>query len=520
MFNVNRDVEGVMDIALVRGFLQPLGTYNTQYYRPFKLNADNLNMNAVADRLSRISGAANSPAPFQGIATQILRPSEFTAASQVARIPNGWEAPRFRFFLEFRLRSIGGRQFYYIVTGYTDHGDTTGYVGDNLDPKMRFTINNIQNVSRFQSPGQTRQKLNASDRIMADMEYAGPTNADHNLTLMRPSDVADQLGLKHSELMRRQRSTLPIGASNVAGMLASSSVTRVGSFAPSVLDTPDAWLSSFMTTYQHELNQDNGPGTVYESMGHLIAPNSVSNDPLVWRLVGDMFGGEAGQAGNTFTLERLMSEFPEAQTNLQMAPMDHSEIGALHHTGQSQFWNSNEPETFFALSIAYAMSGNLDMAGLIDVAFTVHNDTIDGRYIYTWDSNPVSLNDGDSDIYVRSANYFQDRMLALMDDVSHHGEVLFEVKVIANRHGDCRIWCGLNGRTDPVYHCSPIVADAMYSPLLSVGQMHFANMTNDIEGMLNEVRRISQKAAPEYPDGSYQGAVQSYQSGIGNYEDC
>ena len=120
----------------------------------------------------------------------------------IAEIPYGWAVPRLRFLMEYCYDTGGGTLYITYLQGFTEYHDPS--MTGLLDPRMRFHINSVVNVTRTMVPDQNNNYIphsrvssmyNIISDIMGRTQFQEVQTPDiiNTIKLCRPTDIASNL---------------------------------------------------------------------------------------------------------------------------------------------------------------------------------------------------------------------------------------------------------------------------------------------------------------------------------------
>ncbi len=197
MFN-NPNIQAT-HMQIDRLILAKSGRFQPQFRRAYDTVGTGDTIQAITHQLEQVAmvpGQVNA-AMLGATAAGFVQPSA-QVESQI-HIAEGWDTPRFYFFMEVSfISSVNtSRQ---LIQGWTNHADVS--LTSQLDPNMVFTINSITPLQDRQDRigGMLVPAVTVGDsvHVLADSRYTGFESIAHNpdkLLAIRPSDLFANMSL-------------------------------------------------------------------------------------------------------------------------------------------------------------------------------------------------------------------------------------------------------------------------------------------------------------------------------------
>lgn len=139
---MHNSLYGVGNSKIIKFILQPTGVYHDQYVRPYTPVATRNTVNKIIDKLNDHKDLSLNS--LSDVATEIIIPN--STPEFVANIPNGWNTPRYKFYLVIESQdNAGHNKFIEHIVGYTNYSGVSYLNSEKpaIDPQMEFIINSI-----------------------------------------------------------------------------------------------------------------------------------------------------------------------------------------------------------------------------------------------------------------------------------------------------------------------------------------------------------------------------------------
>lgn len=455
---------GYASVQIIKFVLQETGTYNQQWRRSFESNLTHQIQNNIlenCDQAGRIT-----PGLLTGIANQFIKPS--ATPERPIIIANGWDARRFRFFMEVHSKSHMGTVLIQYVTGYTDYAG--GSVTGALDPNMVFYINAVNTTkssTRTTPTGtQTVQSIIDSSHLLYQQEYSGiyGGNITHK---MRPEDVF--VGMQNSDL---QSAANDVGMNNDFMDTRTHLTTKPVKASRRHASSP-VYVAGILDSYVQTKRADVGGISnieLFDTAGQHMAASRVNEDPFVKKLM------DSTGKGGTFTYSELLRIDPTIDNRKIISPLTPALRATLHQAGQTQNWQSSDYETQFATTLSQAVPGYMLDNNFQSIRFRATNDGAQGIIVHIVDYG--SLMQG-IDISPFLASFTFTVQKTLLQDLTFNNQINFTLEMSCNLIGDTRIELSINGGPVTPY-ASPCFCDHLNSPLLTGDFNKFTALANDL----------------------------------------
>lgn len=464
------------------------GTYNDTYHRPLISNFNEQERDAftsITANHDRIT-----PEIVGEVASQILRPQAQVGVDDLIAIPNGWGQRRFNFMMRVDLvNGVSGTGAYIIVTGYTDHQDTS--FGRHLDPNMRLFINGVTeiNVVDMQMPNGAWTQY---PRIVSSNHVLVPPAIINNgynsfgrisgLDLQRPIDVVGALSAMnevadpHTLVSDLRGTTSP--TVNAIQMSSRNNNVPTDYLCRTVNCIRAAELQSEGTS-AHDFAETLGPYS--RSRTSLRESYATSNPFLKWLNTDTQFGVE-----RSITYGMLCAHQPGLDNMVEV----YTQGGAYQKSvvverGNTEQWTVATRETEIATMLCSALPSMMAMLTLTSVQFRISNMTLDGmlRVVVT-DGMSFAGENLDISPYLHR---LEDRIfMELMPGITNNNMIAVDIAGTVDLYGDSHMTVSFNGGPAVPYGM-PTFCDALYTPMLVTSIQNFHNLASDIAFMANNV---------------------------------
>jgi hypothetical protein len=471
--NLNAQQFAMKAMRIHRLIIAQTGTYNEQYRRPYTSSLDGQSHNRILETIERSSSI--TPSTMAGVSNQFIKPQATPECS--VGIANGWGTQRLRFMMEIQSQDMMGNITSEYVVGYTDHAGLS--MAGHLDPSMTFTINAINSTrskTQFsQTHGnQTHQSFVDASSILVHDQYDGAIKPNQMYGL-RPEDVYYQLdnqiiqeGLGEDAFLTNARNLITTRAikSQRSNAIAPVYIAKV--------------LNSYLQTTRADTTS--GPSELYESARCTVTSQQSSADPFM------AFLQSKGQTGTNyrFTYGDLLAldpnvSHPSVTLTVPIKPLWQSN---LHQAGQTSSWAGTDYTTLFATTISQSMPGYMLACGLNKLhLFATNLDTTGAINIQP--SNWKSFSENvDMTNAITSLCYRLEH--ELLRDLSHNGQVSFNVEVCCDLLGDTLVRVSLNG--DPLIdYVTPSFCDSLLTPMSTNSNTLLNGIASDFSSLMREI---------------------------------
>lgn len=455
---------GYASVQIVKLIMQETGTYNQQWRRSFESNLNGQIQNSILETCDRVGHI--TPGLLTGIANQFIKPS--ATPEKPISIVNGWDARRFRFFMEVHSKSHMGPVLIQYVTGYTDHMGATP--NGALDPNMVFyinTVNTTKSSTRTTPLGtQNVQSMMDSSHLLYQPDYSGiyGNNTTHK---MRPEDVF--AGMQNADL---HNASLDNGIDNsfidTRSHLSSKPIKAARKYSSSPVYVAGI-LNSYVQTKRADISGISNMELFDTAAAHMACAR-VNQDPFIKKLM------DSTGKGGMFTFGEISTIDPTIGNRIIVSPLTPALRATLHTAGQTQNWQSSDYDTQFATTLSQAVPGYMLDNCLQSVKFRATNDTGQGILVHI--TNYGTLLQGiDPAPFLASFTFAVQK--TLLQDLSYNNQISFSVDMSCNLTGDTKIDLSLNGGPFVPY-VTPCFCDALMSPLITADFNKFTSLTHDL----------------------------------------
>lgn len=466
----------VREVRVLKFIMQVTGTYNQQFRRPFQasLQADvQSQLQRVVSQYKRITAPV-----LAGVAESFLAPQ--AKVEGPADIPNGWTMPRLRFLLMVEFVRHDNTKLIEIITGYSEHNDVS--YGGNIDPNMRFVINNITKSAIIQYsvavPGSHQsQVVNApgvvtTSHVFANHSYQHiqcPTS-----TLLRPEDVLGEI--ENVPLRGGFDGGNYQDANGLLTSEATLSARRNASSPQYMAKFIDAYR---MSTAGNQLTTSNDE--IMSDVKAIVRTEDSMADDFLSLLRSRM---QASITPNFFTLGVLEQIDPNVRHVMKLVEVSPQMLGSLHQAGLTANWDSAYIETQFATQLAQSLPGYLFDSLLFRFDFVATNHNTGGE-ITVIPGNAAPMLEGFD--LVQAMEKLRFRLeTELFRALSHNSQLAFMVDVRCDLLGET--WMMIKINSDPECHyVVPSFGDALISPVITGNRGVLQSMADNFSLLLNAV---------------------------------
>lgn len=463
------------------------GTYNDAYYRPFVSNFDegerNLFMQTTANS-DRVT-----PTLIGEVAGMVLKPQAQVGRDQVIAMPNGWGQRRFNFMMRVVADNAIGSSTYTIVTGYTDHQDTS-IVSHALDPRMRLYVNGYTtiNVSHVQTPmGYVEvPRVVESSHLIISPQYTNMGLSTHGmytggLDLQTPQDVCGVLTARHDTGDNIRTFDMRNGLPIAAGDLRLSSVLNAlpSDYMSRTINGIRAAQFSDEGTDAYNLAASLGPYDRAREMIHETDPARVSF--LRWIEQNTSFND-----ARFMTYQEICRLSPgiDARAQVYMNGGVYQQTAPVER-GQTEDWFVASKETEIATTLTNAIPAMMSTLMLTVAEIRISNMTLDGQ-LNVAVTNAASFAGKNLDL-TPYCHRLEDRIRReLMPGITAGNLIPVDIAMRLDLYGDAHMTISVNGGPYVPYGM-PVYCNAMYTPMLVTNQESLYRLSTDIGYMANNV---------------------------------
>ena len=479
-------------IQITKLDLYDSGTFAPMYMRPFESpSLSHLDHNAVSDkiqsRLDSIGGGhgAITPGLVSGISGSVLGFS----ASPVSNIliPNGWGTKRFTFIMHVTSESSLGGAEYYVLQGYTDHGESSfsGHVDDN----MVFHINSFISISQAVNP-QTHQidhrivdckqildakTINASINASVGGMFGKESPDTHT---MRPMDIFT--GIQGSYVQNYGATTL----GNVHIDDQRNRLRTRDAYSSRANNVPSQHLASMLSNWRMSTTEEmmtlNDMDNVSLMIQSSVQSSSADND-FITMLANRQ--GKHGQITTSFTLSELKAMIPgtPSPTYYKAKGLALSSLPTANNVGT---WNGATLTNQVSALLANALPTLMIQSGLQKVIISGSNYT---QGMVTYDvrcGDARSLVTGD---VVAAASMMSERVKSeIMPDITMNNSryVYFQAEVDMFKATVMDIKVDTEEKQRKI---CPAYCDSLFPPIVTPTASHFDSVVGDMEHLFKTI---------------------------------
>lgn len=465
---------GTKDMRITRFIVQETGTYNQMFRRPYETNLNPMAKNRIMEAVDRANKIV--PTALIGVAQEFIQPSATPEAPIL--IPNGWNEPRFRFFMEVQTTDRTGHMVTKeYVMGYSDHLGVS--YGNMLDPAMQFIVNGVNTMRETiqQTPlgTQSHHTLIDASHILVNNQYSG-INSQNQMYGLRPEDVYDQIDHRQFKEAMNQESIMMDGRSKITGTATKSK--RANSIAPVYMAR---MLDSYLQTARNQ--GEDGINVLLETARQTVATDTISEDPFM-----SLIRSRSGMTGgNSFTLKDLVDIDANVMNVLHFEPLSHTERATLHQAGQTNFWDGSNNYTSFVAALSQALPGYMLNFGVNKIHLTSTNDSY-GSIMETKIGDMKSMQVL-RDMSREGAAFAFRLESEVLKALTYGSNVCYHLEVMADLFGDMRIWLSLNHAPAQEF-VLPCYADALFAPVTTTDFQRLDNAAGDFEQVMTDIYEV------------------------------
>lgn len=483
-------------ITITQLVLMETGTYDNMYLRPYEAKDGHRELTTLQEATR--FGQNMSPSAVSGVVGDILRPTATPLGN--IHVVNGWGNKRFRYFMRLRDTDMQGREFEQYLTGHTDQPGGS-YLTGNIDPNMRFYINqSIRMLSSLQMMDFGRQsvsRIESAQHVFFNQFTPGMEDmARRSVNLQRPQDVFSTL--QTSEHRRVSENFFDPRTSFAQENLKLSK--RQNAVAPTFLSS----VLQANAAAQANADYEDSPAKTYGNAEGFVRERAYSEDSALFEL----HRRTSFENGDSFTFRELMDLCPHLPTvtklitptemyEQQAAMNPNMPVIAPYQAGQFDGWRGQDIYTVWASILSNSIPPLMLDCMLANVGFTIHNHTIAGTYDVRWFyAQPFGQNlDGKMLIDNFGFRLMHETLPVLLGSnptafsITGHFDVL----------GESRLEISLDGQPS-VPFATPTFADALFSPVVTVGQDRVRDLSDKLEFFTDNLLGVNvgmtQKAEP------------------------
>lgn len=425
--------------------------------------------------------AANTPG--------IVKISPAVAGGRPVGIPNGWRESRFKYLLETECQIDANTYAVTYVIGYTEYYDQSIY--GELDPNMKFYINNMVTVYRHIDPVYNRSNTTPSDMYTLITPDHTPNDMllDKNLVTIRPTDILTD------QFVTESYSTSVGNAVTVHNML--------GEITP---NTPILSSSGNANPLKYFANTVNRYVTAKNDLQDLHSSNPLKS--ILANAANNVREPLHLDNAFIFELHNITGDFnPTYFTLATLAKIDPSITEDNNHkvyVFRGDDWVSNNympsftntdvvaetyipsAESLKATHLASAIPSLMFdyLTHIYSAVFT--NDTVGGQdVVNTTNSRSLlpDVQDGKDLYLVKSLEEaIKKQVLPIISDM---GRTVYTISLVCDIIGDTVVSISLNHQPAEIYRF-PVYASGLYTPVVATRD-HKGMMASDFLNIMHEV---------------------------------
>ena len=454
-------------VELTQALLIYVPPQHKQYHRPFNISISPDDVNEL--QVSTDEGMNITNRTVSSVASRILNPSATPEGE--AYVENGFETPRFAFFLEITYTGAFGRRRE-IVTGFTNYAGITAQ--GSLDPNMRFYVNGRQDLGDvIQGTGKhVGTQVMHTDSLLPHYDR----NLGVDYYSLRPVDIA-----KTGQL----NTYIPQDEPGVMTINTMSSLNNRPAAADRSSVLPSCYLSRLLNTYREAngVDQEVGGGGLGSAAYYKEVTGSLQEkSPEVSQYYTALALGDPTKS-NTFTLSQINARWPRDNGFWQkVMPGPRSKLTSpLEHT---EHWHGATTETMIAYQLTHAMPALMMGLMIWQAELTITNQTPTGQISV----GILSMHSMFEGALTRQRAQLFERQL--VEDLVK-GSITsrcnsFNIHLTVNVMNGFDIKVSVNGQPTVPYS-APLFCDSFYSPLIGVGQNSLDQLTDGLENLVGYV---------------------------------
>lgn len=486
------------------------GASDDQYLRPYTAGAlDQSHMDQFAEAYNT---NMVSPERLGSMASDLIRPDTQTRGRVM--LPNDWDTPRLRFFIEVNLGGeLGGiRQ---LVTGYTDHLGVSA--SGHVDPEMRFHINSIitlndRQISDHRGVNTTQTVLNNASHLLTPIETMGQPQQSYipgapppqhgwqsqgwqtpvETITMTPANVIGNI-MSLSDIYRADdidsaNFGMPVGGTTyidtrltMRKQSAPEKVSRSYSLPSSYLTTTLKALSSAKESNGAHVHWDDG--AYLESARGQVADASVFKD----RFLNILREQTSYQQNRSFSWREISGTFPNIESVTEMFDKSRAEAERIPDStrGQGERLDSSTPEAIAVSMIATAFPSIMLDSMITVMSIHLTNDTDDGQLVCTPMAAPSSFIKNKDPIPM--LNKVIDGILQMAySSLTNSGVLSIDLAANINVFGNSKVVISLSGG-HPVTFFIPTYCDALNPPIMTTDKLNIDRISQTIHQLSDVV---------------------------------
>lgn len=468
----------------------PTGQYHDLALRPYSIDRNNpLSMDQL--HASTDGFRDLTPTAMTRTASQILAPSAMPMGT--IHIENGWREKRFMFIMtvehgqDYDMSDSSVRVQY--ITGQTDFADPS--FSGRVDPQMRMYLDAVINTREVRQNNQMFRRGISSQFYLASAGRDAGYQQSSTLGRwsMRPRDLINQIG--------NASYSLPVENDYRNSLMTGAKLSEVANNLPS--DYLSRTLKSYKLTMNSEGIEQSDESDIMYRTGNLTGDAPLVEDAFLLDLQRNTDLAE----GQCLTFGQLCSMFPEALGDEvtviapDSGPMTRDIGFHTHNPNDSNDWNGSGPETMAATIMAQSLPALMHMHLLTHVAFTITNDTHDGRNDFRWLSEPKSFMNTGVSLNAHAESFIGRLIGEVFPAVTRNGNMTVTIAVFSDLlFADTRIRISVDYGPDYEY-APPNFAGSLMAPVIANNASMVENLSSSIGAVFRGMRPSSIDVPPQ-----------------------
>ena len=484
-------VPGEVNIEIEKVILSVVAGYQDQYIRPYDLKVRHEDLNNLEEVVSKAINSANSSVNPIELTNKINILEPISTPIGKSEIVGGWDQSRAVFILTAKwVDPFKGVEEVLYLTGYSDYPElnpTTGTVSEkiNLYPNTAILLNRIETVN-----GPVLKIVHSFTIEYETDENKLTIKEDYSFNddklLLRPYDT-----LAVVENITQSLNSIPVestllntNAVEREDFIPVNHVTTVinsllqGSYLTNSIYEEDTIKTSKLASKKIELGE-------IEFFRKLIQQRGTTpglSFPLSWlfkldpTLTGDRIGVVNYMAGNTILNTAAMGQLTTNENvfNNNIPMILTSNIG--ENAGDATL------ESRTAVLIRDAVSSLMTKNMLMDISFSINNNTLDNSIIFQpYFALPAihGIN-----LIALVEKFKLEFINMIMPQITKKNSMIIDADIYSSITGETKIAISINGREKRLFNF-PTFADSLYNSLITDKNM-FINTTNNYKSLVDQ----------------------------------
>jgi hypothetical protein len=479
---------------VVRLTTQETGSYNQQYSRPYRSVMDGSVIRTLGSILEQTPNGQLTSDSFSNVAGSVMAPSSEPAGN--INIVNGWDTKRIRFLLQVEfIGAKSGVETHYIL-GYTDFSGVS--LQGKFAPDMVFYINSIVQTRKtmVHSPQGMREVefVVDSSQVLAENAWSGIWNQNQKYS-MRPQDIVTGMAVSHlaSPYSHMEGEYEDVTILDASSMLRPEAMkSRRGN------NLASHYVSSMVNNYSiaaqnNSFGDPDSTNNTIETLNRTrstLAEMSAGLDPFL-----HMLSGITNKvAGNSFTFGQLTQFDPNVDYVAEHIVISSAQQGALHHAGQTAYWNGSDLSTQAATVLSQSVPAIMTDLLISKVVFNSTNNTIGGRP-FTQIIHGVGFSTMDmTKHWVAFANRFEREV---MSSVTNNFATSYSVQMTVDLLGETVIKIAI--ANNPIIDfVVPSFCDNLLTPIITQQKEIPRNIAGDFEELFGAINEMHSPGSRSY----------------------